>query len=421
MHDIKYIRQYPQEFDTRLARRGLKPLSEQVLQLDKQLRSQQSELEQLQAKRNNTAKQIGAAKAKGEDATEHFKAAEQIKQQIAALERDDKTAKQLRDILVGTPNLPADDTPQGDSEDENIEVSKWGDIPTFNFTPKQHFELPCAQNNMDFESAAKISGARFVVLKNSLAKLERALANFMLDIHIDEHNHIELQTPVLVNDKALFGTGQLPKFEEDLFKTTDGKYLIPTSEAPVTNLVANTILNESDLPQRYTCYSQCFRSEAGSAGKDTRGMIRHHQFSKVEMVSIVKPEDSAAELQRLTKQAEAILQCLKLPYRVVQLCTGDLGFSMHNTYDIEVWMPGQETYREISSCSNAGAFQARRMKARFKRDGQKQTEFVHTLNGSGLAIGRCIAALLENNQQADGSIKIPTALQPYFGSDEIPA
>ncbi len=413
MHDIKYIRSNPDAFDAALAKRGLPAKSAEILKLDEAKRARQTELQELLAKRNGFAKAIGETKRKGENADAIMAEAKATNDTIAKMEVSLGEHDELDTILETLPNLPADDVPVGSDEHGNKEVRVVGTKPTFDFTPKLHDDLEIAKRFMDFEGAAKLSGARFVVLKGALARMERALASFMLDIHTNEFGYAEHVVPFLVKESAPYGTGNLPKFEEDLFKTTNGFYLIPTAEIPLTNLVADTIIDEAKLPIRMTAYTPCFRSEAGSAGKDTRGMIRQHQFTKVELVSVVKPEDSAAEHERMTGCAEEILKRLGLHYRVMLLCTGDMGFSAQRTYDLEVWMPGADTFREISSCSNCGAFQARRMKARYKKD--KETVVVHTLNGSGLAIGRTMVAILENYQQADGSINVPEALQPYMG------
>ncbi len=339
-----------------------------------------------------------------------------IKIKMANLEKQELAyADKLSEILSDLPNMPFADVSIGDDEDDNVEQYKWGEIPSFDFEPKQHFDLGENLGLMDFETASKISGARFVILKGALSKLERALANFMIDVQTGEHGCLEITPPALVRQHALYGTGQLPKFKEDLFHTDDDFWLIPTAEVPLTNMVRDTILDAKQLPMRFCALTQCFRAEAGSAGRDTRGMIRQHQFSKVEMVSITKPENSDEELKRMTQCAAVILQKLGLSYRVVSLCTGDLGFSARRTNDLEVWLPGQNKYREISSCSNCGDFQARRMKGRFRDVDAKGTNFFHTLNGSGLAVGRCLVAILENYQNQDGSIKIPDILIPYMG------
>ena len=373
-------------------------------------------MQEVQARRNAAAKEIGKAKASGGDADALIREVADLKgtaQELEARERD--LQDELDTALSVLPNILADDVPDGASEDENVELRRVGDIPTFDFKPKEHYELGEALGLMDFETAAKISGSRFVVTSGQIARLERALAAFMIDVHTLEKGYLEVSPPVMVRGDSLFGTGQLPKFEEDLYKTGEGHYMIPTAEVPLTNLVRDSILSEDDLPKRFTAHTLCFRSEAGSAGKDTAGMLRQHQFAKVEMVSITTPEQSAKEHERMTACAEDILKRLELPYRVVVLCSGDTGFGARKTYDIEVWLPGQDSYREISSCSNCGDFQARRMKARYRPEGEKGTQFVHTLNGSGLAVGRTLIAVMENYQQADGSIKIPDILVPYMG------
>ncbi len=419
MHDIKWIRQNPDEFNAALARRGVESPSGQILLEDETKRHTQTMLQEMQSKRNALAKQVGAAKAKGEDATNAMIEAKNIADSMTTLEGQlARHEKKLETLLETIPNFPADDVPNGSDEHGNVEVRNWGKKPEFSFQPKLHDDLGIALGLMDFEGAAKLSGARFVVLKGALAKMERALASFFLDNNVAA-GYTEMVPPFLVRDNAVYGTGQLPKFSEDLFKTTNDFWLIPTAEVPLTNLVADSILEEEKLPIRMTAYTPCFRSEAGAAGKDTRGMIRQHQFSKVELVSITTPEQSKEEHERMTAQSESLLQKLGLAYRVMLLCTGDMGFSSEKTYDIEVWMPGQNAYREISSCSNCGAFQARRMKARFKRG--KENLNVHTLNGSGLPIGRTMVAIIENYQNADGSITVPEALRPYMGADKIAA
>ncbi|MEM1396803.1 MAG: serine--tRNA ligase [Pseudomonadota bacterium] len=417
MHDIKFIRDNPDAFDAGLARRGLDPRAGEVLALDKEARRFTVVLEDLQARRNAASKNIGKAKASGDEAEfERLRAeVDDIKSQMptAELERD-KNLDAVTGILEALPNLPADETPAGLTEDENVEVRRWGE-PTKIEGAAQHFDLGEALGLMDFEVAAKMSGARFVVLKGALARLERALATFMLDVHTSEFGYVEVQPPALVRDNALYGTSQLPKFAEDQFKTTGDHWLVPTAEVTLTNLVADQILSDEELPKRYTAWTPCFRSEAGSAGRDTRGMIRLHQFSKVELVSVTTPEHSTAEHERMTECAETILKRLNLPFRTMVLCSGDMGFAARKTYDLEVWLPGQEAYREISSCSVCGDFQARRMKARFRSEGEKATQFVHTLNGSGLAVGRTLVAVLENYQETDGSITVPEVLVPYMG------
>ncbi|KAA0676864.1 serine--tRNA ligase [Roseomonas genomospecies 6] len=422
MHDLRAIRENPESFDRGLARRGLEPMSPTVLDLDSRRRAAQTQLQEMQARRNEAAKEIGLAKREGRDAQPLMDEMAQLKERLPQVEEEEKALGAELDRLLATiPNLPADDAPEGPDETANVEIRRWGE-PKAIENAKQHFELGEALGLMDFEAASRMSGARFTVLKGGLARLERALADFMLDIHTGEHGYTEIAPPLMVRDNALFGTGQLPKFEEDLFRTGTDHYLIPTSEVPLTNLVNDQIVATEELPYRYTALTPCFRAEAGSAGRDTRGMIRQHQFWKVEMVSITAPDQSEAEHQRMTQCAETILQRLGLPYRVVTLCTGDMGFSARKTYDIEVWLPGQNMYREISSCSNCGDFQARRMKARCRPKGEKQTQFVHTLNGSGVAVGRCLIAVLENYQQPDGSILVPEALRPYMrGLERITA
>ncbi|WP_188259528.1 serine--tRNA ligase [Azospirillum tabaci] len=421
MHDLRAIRENPESFDRGLARRGLGPMSPTVLDLDSRRRAAQTQLQEMQARRNEAAKEIGLAKREGRDAQPLMDEMAQLKERLPQVEEEEKAlGAELDSLLASIPNLPADDVPEGPDESANVEIRRWGE-PKAIADAKQHFELGEALGLMDFEAASRMSGARFTVLKGELARLERALADFMLDIHTGEHGYTEIAPPLMVRDNALFGTGQLPKFEEDLFRTGD-HYLIPTSEVPLTNLVNDQIVATEELPYRYTALTPCFRAEAGSAGRDTRGMIRQHQFWKVEMVSVTAPDQSEAEHLRMTECAETILQRLELPYRVVTLCTGDMGFSARKTFDIEVWLPGQNMYREISSCSNCGDFQARRMKARCRPKGEKQTQFVHTLNGSGVAVGRCLIAVLENYQQPDGSILVPEALRPYMrGLERITA
>ncbi|OJW25046.1 MAG: serine--tRNA ligase [Sphingopyxis sp. 65-8] len=417
MHDIRLIRENPQAFDAGLARRGFEPMSATILAADAELRALQTAIQASLARRNEASKLIGQAMAQGDRDR-----AESLKSEVAALkeklpaeeqaERDRLAA--LQDILAALPNLPADDVPDGLDEEGNVEIARWGTPRSFDFQPLEHADFGPALG-LDFETAAKMSGARFAFLKGQMARLERALGQFMLDMQTGEPGYVECATPLMVRDEAAFGTTQLPKFREDLFQTTDGRWLISTSEMSLTNAVREEILPEADLPVRMTALTPCFRSEAGSAGRDTRGYIRQHQFWKVELVSIVRPEDADAELERKTRCAEAVLEALGLPYRKMLLCAGDMGFAARKTYDLEVWLPGQGAYREISSCSNCGDFQARRMNARFRRDGAKANEFVHTLNGSGLAVGRTLVAILENYQQADGSVDVPPALLPYMG------
>lgn len=418
MHDIRAIRENPAAFDDALAKRGAAPLSAEILALDEARRAKITAAEAALAERNAASKNVGAAKAKGDEAEfERLRAlVADKKAQVAALEEEAKAEDaKLTDLLMGIPNTPHDDVPQGTDESDNVEIHKWGTPPELDFDAKEHFEIAGVAKGMDFETAAKISGSRFVILSGAIARVHRALAQFMLDTHTGENGLTEVNTPVLVRDEAMLGTGQLPKFAEDSYQTTNGWWLVPTSEVTLTNIVSGAMIDEDYLPRRYTAHSLCFRSEAGSAGRDTSGMLRQHQFEKVEMVSVTKPEDSRAELDRMTDCAQGILEKLGLAYRTVVLCTGDMGFGAQRTHDIEVWLPGQNTYREISSCSVCGDFQARRMNARFKRTGEKKPEFVHTLNGSGLAVGRCLIAVLENGQQADGSVKLPDALYGYLG------
>jgi len=422
MLDPKLLRSEFDEVAKRLSRRGLsldKPL---FLGLEEKRKALQVETEELQSQRNKNSKLIGQAKAKGEDASEILASMESINQSLKANETQlDLVQEELRNWMLELPNLPDASVPDGNSEDDNLEVRKWGDIPKFEFEVKDHVDLGEQLGGLDFETAAKITGSRFATMHGGIAKLHRALIQFMLDTHSNEHGYKEVNVPYIVNADSLTGTGQLPKFEEDLFKLTadNDYYLIPTAEVPVTNIWRDRIAKEEELPVKYVCHSPCFRSEAGSYGKDTRGMIRQHQFEKVEMVQLVKPEASWRMLEELVEHAEIILQKLNLAYRVVNLCTGDLGFSSAKTYDIEVWLPAQNTYREISSCSNFLDFQARRMKARWKNTATKKTEFLHTLNGSGLAIGRTLVAILENYQTKDGSIIVPEVLKPYLGGVEI--
>lgn len=417
MHDIRLIRENPEAFDAGLARRGLEPLSARIVAADASLRALQTEIQASLARRNEASKLIGQAMASGDKDR-----AEALKAEVADLKtalpaKEDAEREQLaalQDILAAIPNIPLDDVPAGEDEEGNIEIARWGTPRTFDFAPQEHADFAPALG-LDFETAAKMSGARFAFLKGQMARLERALGQFMIDRQTNEAGYTECATPLMVRDEAAYGTTQLPKFREDLFQTTDGRWLISTSEMSLTNAVREEILPEADLPIRMTALTPCFRSEAGSAGRDTRGYIRQHQFWKVELVSIVRPEDSDAELERKTRAAEVILEALELPYRKMLLCSGDMGFAARKTYDLEVWLPGQAAYREISSCSTCGDFQARRMNARFRREGGKSNEFVHTLNGSGLAVGRTLVAILENYQQADGSVDIPKALLPYMG------
>ena len=393
-------------------------MAAELLDRDAAVRALQTELQQAQALRNALSKEIGKRQAQGGDAAPLIAEVAALKASVQAAEEAlRERAAALNELLATVPNPLAPDVPDGADESENVLLRSWGEPPRFDFAPKEHDDIG-APLGMDFERAAKLSGARFVVLSGAVARLERALATFMLDVQTGEHGYTEVAPPLLVRDHVLFGTGQLPKFAEDQFRTTSGHWLIPTAEVPLTNLVADEILEAEQLPLRYTALTPCFRSEAGSAGKDTKGMIRQHQFTKVELVSIVPPEQSEAEHERMTACAEEILRRLELPYRVMVLCSGDTGFAARKTYDIEVWLPGQGRYREISSCSNCGDFQARRMRARFRAKGERETRFVHTLNGSGLAVGRTLIAILENYQQADGSVVLPAAIRPYMGGLE---
>jgi len=425
MHDIRFIRENPDTFDAALKRRKLTPMASEILEADSNRRSLQAKIQEMQSRRNQTSKEIGALKAKGGDANALIAEVNEIKANMPALENEEaKLADKLDTWLLELPNILDASVPDGDDETQNELIRTIGDLPQFSFTPKDHVALGEGLGQMDFALGAKLAGARFVVLSGQLARLERALATFMLDTHTTEFGYVETLPPALVNSQTMTGTGQLPKFAEDLYRTDD-KWLIPTAEVPLTNIVADEIINGAALPLRMTAYTQCFRSEAGSAGRDTRGMIRQHQFSKVEMVSIVHPDQSTEELDRMTSCAEAILQKLELPYRVLKLCSGDTGFSAQQTYDLEVWLPGQDEgrgmYREISSCSNCGPFQARRMKARFRDAETGDTRFLHTLNGSGLAVGRTLIAVLENGQQENGSILLPRALHGYMGTDRLVA
>jgi seryl-tRNA synthetase len=415
MLDLERIRENPQWLDDGLKKRGLEPLSGRILSLDKERRALQTRIQSAQAQRNDVSKRVGEVKKAGGNADELMAEVAKLKEQMANDELAEiKIAADLQLILDTHPNIPMEDVPVGKDEKDNFEAFKFKGRHTFNFKPKDHVELGESLGLIDFAAAAKLSGARFVVTKGLLSRLERAIGLFGIDLLTQEFGYTEVTAPLLVNDVALYGTSNLPKFEEDLFKTNTGHYLIPTSEVSVTNLVNDAILNESDFPLRYTAYTPCFRSEAGSAGKDTRGMIRQHQFYKVEQVVICKPEDSAAEHERMVKISETALQRLDLPYRKVLLCTGDMGFASQKTYDIETWIPSQDTYRETMSCSNCGDFQARRMKARFRRGDGKKTEFVHTLNATLFATGRMLVAIMENYQNEDGSIRIPDVLQPYM-------
>ncbi|QBF33253.1 serine--tRNA ligase [Thalassococcus sp. S3] len=418
MHDIRAIRENPAAFDAALSRRGEDGVSSDLLSLDEARRAKILAAETAQAEQNKASKEVGAAKAKGDDAEfERLRAlVAEKKAEVAAMQADAKALDaKLTDRLARIANLPAEDVPQGTDEAGNVEVNRWGNPRNFDFDPKEHFEIGGVAASMDFEMAAKISGSRFVVLKGAVARIHRALAQFMIDTHVDENGLTEMATPVLVRDEAMYGTDKLPKFGEDSYQTTNGWWLIPTSEVSLTYSVAGEVLDAAALPIRMTAHTLCFRSEAGSAGKDTAGMLRQHQFEKVEMVSITHPDESEAEQKRMLRCAEDLLERLGLPFRTVVLCTGDMGFGARRTYDIEAWLPGQNTYREISSVSTTGDFQARRMNARFRPEGGGKPDFVHTLNGSGLAVGRCLIAVLENGQQADGSVVLPDVLRPYLG------
>jgi seryl-tRNA synthetase len=420
MFDLRWIRENQEDFDAGLKRRGLDPMAAEIAALDEKRRAAQTELQESQTRRNDASKEIGAIKGKGGDANELMAEVAALKERLPALEAAEREAGDaLNRVIEAVPNLPAADVPVGEDEAANQVLREIGGKPEFGFEPRDHVAIGVALGQMDFEVAAKLAGARFVVLTGALARMERALGQFMLDLHTTEFGYTEVSPPVLVRDAALFGTGQLPKFGGDLFRTTGDHWLIPTAEVPLTNLVAGDILAEAELPRRVTALTKCFRSEAGAAGKDTKGMLRQHQFDKVELVSIAHPDASDAEHDRMTNAAEEVLKRLELPYRVVTLCTGDLGFAARKTYDIEVWLPGQDTYREISSCSNCGDFQARRMRTRFRPEGGKGTRFVHTLNGSGLAVGRTLIAVIENHQRADGSVAVPKALRPYMDGREI--
>ena len=426
MHDIRWIRENPEEMAAGLAKRGIaapeaKSTVDDLIAKDEARRAHVAALQEMQERRNYLSKEIGAAMRDKDTAR-----AEELKAEVARIktviqegeEKEREFDQALTDALAGIPNLPLADVPVGRDERDNVEIRVVGEKPRMNFQPKEHFEIGEALGMMDFETAARLSGARFTVLKGKLARLERALGQFMLDLHTNEHGYTEVQPPLLVRDETMFGTGQLPKFGEDLFRTTEGRWLIPTAEVPLTNLVREQILDQEKLPLRFTALTPCFRSEAGSAGKDTRGMLRQHQFDKVELVSIADADSSLHEHERMTECAETVLKRLELPFRTVVLCTGDMGFGARKTYDIEVWLPGQNTYREISSCSVCGDFQARRMDARYKDKDGKGNRFVHTLNGSGVAVGRALIAVMENYQNEDGSITIPEALRPYMGGLE---
>ena len=422
MHDIRAIRDNPIAFDNSLARRGSAPISSDVLSLDTSRRSCIQAAEAASAEQNSAGKLAGGAKANG-DNVEFDRLRSLVtakKTEVANLNEEAKEKNvALTDLLMSIPNLPYEDTPDGKDENDNVEIRRWGTPKTFDFSVREHFEITAVKSGLDFETAGKMSGSRFVIMSGAIARIHRALAQFMLDTHINENGLTETNTPVLVRESAMQGTGQLPKFGEDSYQTTNGWWLIPTSEVTLTNIVSGLTVEEHTLPRRYTAHSLCFRSEAGSAGRDTAGMLRQHQFEKVEMVSITHPDYARQELDRMTKCAEGILESLDLPYKTVTLCVGDMGFGARRTHDIEVWLPGQNAYREISSCSSCGDFQARRMNARFKPATGGKPEFLHTLNGSGLAVGRCLIAVLENGQQNDGSVVIPDVLHKYMGNSSL--
>ncbi|APX10623.1 serine--tRNA ligase [Tateyamaria omphalii] len=422
MHDIRAIRENPAAFDAALARRGDAAMSSSLLALDEARRAKILAAETAQAEQNKASKEVGAAKGRGdEDEFQRLRAlVSEKKAEIARMQEEAKALDaQLTDALARIANLPADDVPDGADEEDNVEIHRWGNPRNFDVAPKEHFDIAGVAASMDFETAAKTSGSRFVMLKGAVARIHRALAQFMVDTHVDQNGLLEVNSPVLVRDDAMYGTDKLPKFGEDSYRTEDGMWLVPTSEVPLTYSVAGDVLDEAALPIRMTAHTLCFRSEAGSAGRDTAGMLRQHQFEKVEMVSITHPDGSEDEQKRMLDCAQGILEALEIPYRTVVLCTGDMGFGARRTYDIEAWLPGQNTYREISSVSTTGDFQARRMNARFKPADGGKPQFVHTLNGSGLAVGRCLIAVLENGQQADGSVKLPTALAPYLGGKTV--
>lgn len=422
MHDIRKIRDNPSEFDQNLARRGIGPIAAELLGIDAEMRKKIHESETAAAERNAVSRKIGEAKAKGEkDKFERLRSlVSQRRDDAQKSEREASAARRtLTETLMAIPNAPDSDVPDGSDESDNVEIRRQGRPREFDFKPLEHFEIPGVASGMDFKTAAKLSGSRFVLMSGAVARIHRALAQFMIDTHVNENGLTEVWTPALVREEMMFGAGQLPKFGEDSFKTTDGRWLIPTSEVTLTNIVCDMIVDRDYLPRRYCAHTQCFRSEAGSAGKDTAGMLRQHQFEKVEMVSITEPGESGSEHERMTRCAEAILEELGLPYRTVVLCAGDMGFSSAKTYDIEVWLPGQSKHREISSVSNCRDFQARRMNARFRTGPDGPTSFLHTLNGSGLAVGRTLIAVLENGQRADGGVELPRALRPYLGGNGL--
>lgn len=418
MHDIRVIRDDPAAFDAALSRRGLAPLSPEILALDAERRARINAAETAQAEQNRASKEVGAAKARGDEAAfEELRALVAAKKaEVAAMQAEAAALDaKLRDLLMTIPNLPLESVPEGADENDNVEIRRWGEPRALDFTPVEHFEIAGVRPGMDFATAAKLSGARFVMLTGAVARIHRALAQFMLDLHVDRHGLTEVWAPVLVLPAMMEGTGQLPKFGEDSYQTREGWWLIPTAEVTLTNTVHGDLVEHATLPRRMVAHSQCFRSEAGSAGRDTTGMLRQHQFEKVEMVSITDAESGLAEHEAMTRRAEAVLEALGLPYRTIVLCTGDMGFGARITHDLEVWLPGQNRYREISSVSYCGDFQARRMNARYRPAGGGKPEFVHTLNGSGLAVGRTLIAVLENGQQADGSVELPAVLKPYLG------
>ncbi|NTS64203.1 serine--tRNA ligase [Sphingomonas sp. HHU CXW] len=418
MHDIRLIRDDPAAFDAAMHKRGLAPLSADLLAIDERARALTTEVQAVLARRNEASKAIGAAKARRDDPTDLMAEVAALKARLPELEAEQKAvAATLAERLASIPNVPANDVPVGADESGNVEQKRWGTPRTFTFAPKEHADLGPALG-MDFETGARLSGARFTFLRGGMARLHRALAQFMLDRQIEDNGYVECNPPVLVGDAAMYGTDKLPKFADDSFRTTDGRWLIPTSEVSLTASVADRILGDLTEPMRMTAHTLCFRSEAGAAGRDTRGFIRQHQFEKVELVTVCRPDDSDGEHERMTRCAEGILEALDLPYRRLLLCTGDMGFGARRTYDLEVWLPGQDAWREISSCSTTGDFQARRMNARYRPEGEKGTRFVHTLNGSGLAVGRTLVAVLENYQQEDGSVAVPAVLQPYMGGVE---
>ncbi|NDR54946.1 serine--tRNA ligase [Aliiruegeria sabulilitoris] len=418
MHDIRFIRENPDAFDAAMARLGVSVSSSDILAIDAGRREKITAAEAAQAERNAASKQVGAAKAKGDEAEfERLRAlVGEKKAEIARLEEEAKAEDaRLTELLATLPNMPHEDVPDGADENDNVEIRRWGEPRVFDFAPKEHYELAAVQDGMDFETAAKLAGSRFVLMSGAVARVHRALAQFMLDTHTTEHGLTEVNGPVMVREEMMYGTGQLPKFGEDSYLLREGWWLIPTSEVTLTNIVNDVIVEEGYLPRRFTAHSLCFRSEAGSAGRDTSGMLRQHQFEKVEMVSVTHPDKSMEEHERMTRCAEVILEKLGIPYRTIVLCTGDMGFGARKTHDIEAWLPGQNMYREISSVSVCGDFQARRMNARFRPEGGGKPEFVHTLNGSGLAVGRCLIAVLENGQREDGSVDLPEALYPWLG------